>query len=376
MSTGRDHSAFFSPNYDTARRRFRKAAEQVGLQLETYPLASAGPGGIDLSIDVAIAGRPEAHRALILSSGLHGVEGFLGSAIQLTVLEQELATLCDTPQMKLILIHALNPFGFAWLRRVNEDNVDPNRNFLLSGERYEGAPHAYRRLAAFLNPPGPPRRFDAPLFWCRAAWEISRHGLPTLRQAVAGGQYEFAQGLFFGGRQPIALLRILDRALPTWLAAISSVLHVDFHSGLGKWGAYKLLLDSIVTPSRLAWLKRYFDPPGVENLLAQTAKGDVAYQPRGSLGKWCQAKMEPRDYCFLGAEFGTYSSVNMLAGLRAENQAHHWGLPHTASTQRVKQHFRELFCPASLAWRQRALEQGLHLVMQAAQALCYPSPGA
>jgi hypothetical protein len=28
-----------------------------------------------------------------------------------------------------MLIHALNPFGFAWLRRVNEANVDLNRNF-------------------------------------------------------------------------------------------------------------------------------------------------------------------------------------------------------------------------------------------------------
>jgi hypothetical protein len=374
MSTGRVHSAFFSPNYDTARSRFRKAAEQAGLQLETYPLASVGPGGIDLSIDVAIAGHPEAHQALILSSGLHGVEGFLGSAIQLAILEQELATLRATPQIKLILIHALNPYGFAWLRRVNEDNVDPNRNFLLFGERYEGAPRAYRRLAAFLNPPRPLRRYDALLFWCRAVWEISRHGLPTLRQAVAGGQYEFPQGLFFGGRQPIALLRILDHALPTWLASISSVLHIDFHTGLGKWGAYKLLLDSIVAPSRLAWLQRYFDPSSVENLSAPATKGDVAYQPRGSLGKWCQAKMEPCDYVFLGAEFGTYSSVNMIAGLRAENQAHHWGLPQTAGAQRVKQHFQELFCPASVAWRQRALEQGLHLVMQAAQALCQPSP--
>ena len=28
------------------------------------------------------------------------------------------------------MIHALNPFGFAHLRRANEDNVDLNRNFV------------------------------------------------------------------------------------------------------------------------------------------------------------------------------------------------------------------------------------------------------
>ena len=33
------------------------------------------------------------------------------------------------PRSARYFIHALNPFGFAWLRRVNEDNVDLNRNF-------------------------------------------------------------------------------------------------------------------------------------------------------------------------------------------------------------------------------------------------------
>ena len=29
----------------------------------------------------------------------------------------------------LVFVHALNPYGFSWVRRVNEDNVDLNRNF-------------------------------------------------------------------------------------------------------------------------------------------------------------------------------------------------------------------------------------------------------
>ena len=28
-----------------------------------------------------------------------------------------------------LLVHAINPYGFAWTRRVNEDNADLNRNF-------------------------------------------------------------------------------------------------------------------------------------------------------------------------------------------------------------------------------------------------------
>jgi hypothetical protein len=367
-------TTFFSPNYETARHRFRKAAEDAKLQVETHTITSEGPNGLDLSIDTAIAGTSQAQQALILSSGLHGVEGFLGSAIQLAILEQWLANLSAPPPLKIILIHALNPYGFAWCRRANEDNIDLNRNFLLSGDRYKGAPEAYRNLLDFLNPQRPPTRFDGPLFLCRAAWEISRHGMPTLRQAVAGGQYDYPHGLFFGGHEPSELVYILDRHLPQWLDKMSSVFHLDFHTGLGAWATYKLLLDCVVTTSRLAWLQTHFDPPGIENLLASTSKHNVAYQTSGSLGKWCQAKMASCDYVFLGAEFGTYGAIKMAAGLRAENQAHHWGQPQTTSTKRAKQQLQELFCPASLAWRQRTLAQGVELVMKAVQIMTESPP--
>ena len=357
-------TVFFSPNYETARRRFLSAAEKARLHVETCNLAAAGPNGIDLSIDTVIAGNANARQALIVSSGLHGVEGFLGSAIQVAVLEQELAKIPAVP-LKLILIHALNPFGFAWCRRVNEDNIDPNRNFLLPGEIYKGTPTAYQNLDTFLNPKRPPSRLDKPLFSTKPPGRFRRHGMPALRQAVAGGQYDFPQGLFFGGHERIELVHILDRHLPQWLDNVSSVLHLDFHTGLGRWATYKLLLDSEVTTSHTAWLTTHFDPPGIEDLIENTATRNVAYQTHGSLGKWCQARMAHCDYLFLGAEFGTYSAVRVLAGLRAENQAYHWGQPQARSTARAKQQLQELFFPASSTWQQRTLAQGINLVMKA-----------
>ena len=202
-----------------------------------------------------------------------------------------------------------------------------------------------------------------------AAWEISRHGLPTLRQAIAGGQYDFPQGLFFFFHEPIELVHILDRYLPQWLDNVPSVFHLDFHTGLGPWATYKLLLDSVVTESRLEWLRTHFRTSGIEDLDENTTTHDIAYHPRGSLGKWCQAKMAQCDYLFLGAEFGTYGAVKVAAGLRAENQAHHWGQSQTESTKRAKQHLQELFCPASPTWQQRTLGQGIDLVMKAVRAL-------
>ena len=41
------------------------------------------------------------------------------------------------------------------------------------------------------------------------------------------------------------------------------------------------------------------------------------------------------DYLFAYAEFGTNGPLQMLAGLRAENQAHHWGASDAPTTRRT-----------------------------------------
>jgi len=81
----------------------------------------------------------------IHSSGTHGIEGYLGSAIQLRFLHelflQNAQRLCttdnvrapptkNTPVKKILLIHAINPYGMRHHRRTNENNVDLNRNVL------------------------------------------------------------------------------------------------------------------------------------------------------------------------------------------------------------------------------------------------------
>src|SRR5262249_25391349 len=150
--------------------------------------------GDALAIDIAWLGHNEPRRAVLHSSGLHGVEGFAGSAVQIQTL-RELP--CIPDDSALILVHILNPYGMCWLRRTNENNVDLNRNSLIDGN-YTGAPENYSKLDPFLNPPSPPWR---DLFLLKAALLAFRYGMPSLRQAVAGGQYEFPKGLFFGGKR-------------------------------------------------------------------------------------------------------------------------------------------------------------------------------
>lgn len=350
-------SAAFSPDYARARQRFRAAAEQLGWRLETHPLGGVGPTGEPLTVEVASSPqerRDAAGPLLVISSGLHGVEGFFGSAVQLALLEIWAAK--GAPPVHCVLLHALNPYGFAWLRRVDEHNVDPNRNFLLPGEPFAGAPAGYAALDPLLNPARPPSRRDP--FTLRALLAVARHGMPALKEILATGQYEFPRGLFYGGSGPTPTHALLATELPRWLGGSQTVVHLDLHTGLGAHARGKLLIDHPLNPRQRNWLDQWFGADRYEDEAARRA----AYIARGGFGPWCIARGLAPDYLFAYAEYGTYRPIPVIAGLRAENQAHHWGSPPAASTQRAKTRMMELFCPASATWRRQVLGDCVEVV--------------
>ena len=118
----------YAPNYAEARMQFLAAATLAGAALANLVHPQRGPDGGELAIDLAWLGPREARRVLVLISGTHGVEGYQGSAAQIGFLQNTARALpADTAAL---LIHGLNPYGFAWVRRVNEDNIDLNRNYL------------------------------------------------------------------------------------------------------------------------------------------------------------------------------------------------------------------------------------------------------
>ncbi|MBA4031043.1 MAG: DUF2817 domain-containing protein [Planctomyces sp.] len=357
----------FSPDHATARRRFREAVLRLGWSLESHSIGAVGPDGEELAFDVGCSREGDPEKVLVVSSGVHGVEGFFGSAVQVALLEQWASS--SPPPIQCVFLHGLNPFGFAWLRRFDEHNVDPNRNFLLAGEAFEGVDEGYARHDAFLNPRRPPARWEP--FTLKALWLIARYGMPALRQAVAGGQYRYPRGLFFGGAGPSRMQKLLGENLPRWLKGSQRVVHLDFHTGLGPWGGCKLLIDYPLKERQRGWLTEWF---GADSFEACESR-DISYDAKGGFGRWCVSRGLAPEYLFACAEFGTYGPVQVLAGLRAENQAHHWGSPVAASTLRAKARLKELFCPASEAWRSQVIERSLELVGRAQRGLLAADPG-
>src|SRR3954462_8585860 len=123
-------SSCFSESYAEERAKFCRAAAEAGGAIRSWLNPNArGPGGERLYLDTARFGPADAPNMLVLISSTHGVEGHCGSGAQI-------AWLATGGPAKLpkdtgaLLVHAINPYGFAWTRRVNEDNVDLNRNFV------------------------------------------------------------------------------------------------------------------------------------------------------------------------------------------------------------------------------------------------------
>ena len=178
-------SEAFSPSYRHALHRFLQAARDARGDIETLPVAGTCPAGEPLTIDTVRLGSPRASRLVVVSSGVHGVEGYFGSAVQLMFLRSVLPALSRPDDVAVLLLHAVNPYGFAWDRRVSEDNVDINRNFPTSAQTYSGCPDGYEQVDPLINPQTPPR-WDC--FYTRAAEKILRHGFEPLKDNLKAQQ--------------------------------------------------------------------------------------------------------------------------------------------------------------------------------------------
>ncbi|MBI1347295.1 DUF2817 domain-containing protein [bacterium] len=351
----------FPTDYFAARDRFRSLAQQAGWKQNQHTIAATGPQGEALTIDTAIWEPDTAQRTVIISSALHGVEGFLGSALQCAALEQWTAA-APPPDVRIVLVHALNPYGYAHLRRWNEDGVDLNRNFLREDEAYQGSPQAYPQFNGLLNPTSPPSRWEP--FRLRSLWAIWRFGLPQLKQAIATGQYDFPEGLFFGGHGPGETTRYIREQLANWAGTTRDVLHLDIHTGLGPPGELQLLLDGPITPDRRQWIEQRLSEP----IVVADAEESVAYACRGSIGGDLTSRLPQHNYTYLCAEFGTHDPVTVLKALRAENRAHQWGRPESASTRWAKGLLVEAFCPRSAHWRAQVFDRGLSVITAAVRS--------
>jgi hypothetical protein len=220
-------------------------------------------------------------------------------------------------------------------------------------------------LNDLLNPTRPPHAFD--LFLPRAGYCIARYGFRNLKQAIAEGQYEFPQGLFFGGRQrEQATALVLDWSRRR-LATAERVFAIDVHAGLGAKGLDTLLTHHDANSSKGQELRRRFG----DRVQSWHSSG-MAYSIRGGFLDALERELTWAAVNGVYQEFGTYNPLRVLYALREENRWHHWGDPRRLGHP-AKRRLVETFCPRDQTWRTRVVERGDALFHLALADLAKPA---
>ena len=346
----------FSASYAAARAKFLQAAAARGLAVDSRVLDQPGAEGEALAIDVVLDGPADASRMLVLLSGVHGVEGFAGSAIQTGLLRRGAPAEPDTA---LLHVHAVNPYGFSHLRRTTQENVDLNRNFV-DFDRALPVNPGYAEIHDWLLPPAwpPGPEAEAALDACRARW-----GERGLQRAISLGQHEFADGLFFGGHAPTWSHRTFRRILQQYTAGVRRLASIDVHTGLGPYGVGERIFASF-DPAVLPRARRWWGE------LTSVHDGSSTSIPlTGPIQTALEQAAVQGPHIGICLEFGTWPSARITAALRAEHWLHRRGGAGAAQAAAIRQELKAAFYPEADDWQRRVWRQGAEACEQALRGL-------
>ncbi len=352
----------FSHDYQEARAKFRAAVEEADGHLESVTHPERGPDGGELATDIAWFGPRDAEKVLVTLSGTHGVEGFCGSGAQLHWLRRAEHRRLPAGTAAM-LVHAVNPYGFAWLRRVTEDNVDLNRNWIDFSKALPANP-GYDQLHDIFCPAEWGDAVQA-----HTAAELLRFaaekGPAALQAAMSGGQYNHPDGVFFGGAGPTWSRRTQTEIYRQHLSKAAKVGIIDFHTGLGPWGFGEQIV--VVKPNTpeftraRSWYGAAITSPSGGTSTSSDITGD---------GLSAAAQILPGvQVTGMALEVGTQSLSDVTLALRADAWLHGHGDPTGPEAAPIKRQIRDAFYGDADEWKGMVAGQGMLVCRQAVAAL-------
>lgn len=355
--------SYFSAAYAQAREKFLAAAKREAAKIETVPLPyHTGPDGEALAMDFAVFGPERAEAGLVLVSGTHGVEGFCGSACETGHL-REGHIKAYAERLRVVIIHAHNPHGFAWLRRVNEDNVDLNRNYIDHLKPYPQHP-TYDALKNDIAPQTiSGTAFDAAT--ARLKDYSVKHGAFALQQAITTGQYRHPTGLYYGGTFPTWSNRTMSDVLPRLLAHQRRVALIDYHSGLGPFGFGELICEYEPGSPGDRTLKAWFGPQAKSTRAGESVSADLT----GTLDTAIPRLLPHAETIAFAIEYGTIPPMEVFSALRADNWLHLHGDLKSEQGRAIKAEIRRAFYQDSDEWKRLVWTRSLEVVERTARGL-------
>ncbi|HWI79993.1 MAG TPA: M14 family metallopeptidase [Ramlibacter sp.] len=354
----------FSQTYSQAREKFLATAHQAGLSVESRLHPEKGRNGEDLAMDVARDGPAGADKLLIVSSGCHGVEGFCGSGVQVAALQDDGWRGHARQQgVSVLYIHALNPYGFSHLRRVTQENVDLNRNFQDFSQALP-VNEAYRELHPLTQPQQWP---PSPAHMASIMQYVAVHGEAAFQAAVTRGQYEFPDGMFFGGTEPAWSNLALREVLRQHGKRVARIGWIDLHTGLGPAGVGERIFAGRDDPATLARARDWW---GRTTPVTSIYDGSsTSARLTGMMFSAAYDECPQAEYTGIAMEYGTVPLMQTMQALLGEHWLHLNPAAPPPLAAHIKQQMKAAFYTETDEWKQRVLEQAREALFQAADGL-------
>lgn len=293
-------------------------------------------------MDVALLGNKAAERVLMIVSGTHGVEGYAGSGCQVQFLQSELCLeLAQTA--RIVLVHAVNPYGFAFDRRTNEDNIDLNRNFIDFSTPRPLNPDYLEYSEKFLPKGGTPADYELAIATLDAEASV-RGGYQFLKKALQPGQYAYPEGLYYGGAGPSWSNTTFMQICRRHLAEARRGAVLDVHTGLGPHGIGELIFMRQDAAEKYSHL---FSAP----VSCAGGKTSVSAGVKGPLVDAACDLMQAEMAICCALEFGTVSVENNTKAMIFENWTHRYLAADHPLYRRSSEQLRNTYYADTPQWK-------------------------
>lgn len=376
-------SKYFPSNYEASRTRFLQYESKLRdayQKVESYEIRL---GKEQLTVDTLfIPAQKSPKKLVIITSGTHGPEAYAGSALQALFVEEVLGKL-NLDETGILLVHALNPWGFKHHRRDTENGVNLNRNFDVSADIFNIRNEGYEKLEELIELKGPVKSsFAYPaknlLLEMLLKKDVTQQ---SLTEAISKGQYTSPKGLNYGGQnfetQTLEMIDLLKRIAP----AYSAIFHIDIHTGLGDNGVLHVMTKGNMTEISQRAQDKLFNQTtdkGQYEITPPDTEG--FYEPQGDYAYVLDKIMPEKDRVIIGitAEFGTVGNglngkITTINRLINENQGHHYGYVNENVKAKVQQKYLELFYPSNEEWKTKVESKGKYLLETVVQRFIAPA---
>lgn len=354
--------SYFNNSYEDAQKNFILKSKELALKYpntKSFKIPVSSNIDTNLTVDFCyIRGSQKTDKIFILSSGVHGVEGFVGSAVQLYFMDNYIndRLLNST---NILLIHAVNPYGYKYTRRVTENNVDLNRNSDIDKDLFSKMNDGYPKVYDLINPEGKanPGSLVNRFFFIKSIMAIAKESMPVLRQAVLQGQYEHPTGLYFGGHDFEPQMKEMVMSLDTICDSYHTIFAIDLHTGYGERAKLHLFPNPVEEEVR----KR------MEVVFAgfhiDWGDSDKFYTYSGDFVTYIQKINSDKIFIPMLFEYGTMDSQTTIGSIKSlhtmimENQGEQYGYKSEKDREKIKLDFMEMYNPSSEAWRSHIIDE-------------------